>query len=29
MAHYTIDLPGNIKVDVRKGKVFKKRAGFC
>ena len=28
MAHYTIDLPGNINVDVRKGKLFKKRAGF-
>ena len=28
MAHYTIDLPGNISVDVRKGKIFKKRTGF-
>ena len=28
MAHYIIDLPGNIKADVRKGKVFKKTGGF-
>ena len=28
MAHYTIDLPGNINVNVRKGKLFKKRACF-
>jgi len=28
MAHYTIDLPGNITVDVHKGKLFKKKAGF-
>jgi hypothetical protein len=28
MAHYIMDLPGNINVDVRKGKLFKKRAGF-
>jgi len=28
MAHCTIDLPGNITVDVRTGKIFKKRWGF-
>jgi len=28
MAHYTIDLPGNINVDERTGKIFKKRWGF-
>lgn len=28
MAQYTIDLPGNIKLHVYKGKVFKKRTGF-
>lgn len=29
MAHYTINLPGNIQGDVRQGKVFKKRAAFA
>ena len=28
MAHYTVDLPGNINVEVRKGKVFKKGQPF-
>jgi hypothetical protein len=28
MAHFTIDLPGNINADIRKGKVFKKSTGF-
>jgi hypothetical protein len=28
MAHFTIDLPGNISADIRKGKVFKKSTGF-
>ena len=27
MSHYTIDLSGNIKLDIRKGKVFKMNAG--
>ena len=29
MAHYTIDLPGDIKADVRQGRVFKKRLLFA
>ncbi len=28
MAHYIINLPGNMQGDVRQGKVFKKRAAF-
>src|SRR4051812_33679431 len=28
MSHFKIDLPGNKSMDVRKGTVFKKRAGF-
>ena len=29
MAHYTIDLPGDIKADIRQGRVLKKRLSFA